>query len=78
MSPHHLHCPKELLAKARGENLFRDENATVRGLPSAQARQFASLGRLACPAGFRAGGWDVEWMWKRALSCQCHELKEEL
>lgn len=29
MSPHHLHCPKELLAKARGENLFRDENATV-------------------------------------------------
>ncbi|XP_059112815.1 protein SSUH2 homolog isoform X1 [Peromyscus eremicus] len=29
VSPHHLHCPGELLAKARGENLFRDENATV-------------------------------------------------
>lgn len=44
VSPHHLHCPGELLAKARGENLFRDENATVRGgLPSAQmARKFAS------------------------------------
>lgn len=30
VSPHHLHCPGELLAKARGENLFRDENAMVR------------------------------------------------
>ncbi|KAK7813974.1 hypothetical protein U0070_002871 [Myodes glareolus] len=29
VSPHHLHCPGELLAKARGENLFRDENAVV-------------------------------------------------
>ncbi|MEJ1279770.1 hypothetical protein NN561_010705 [Cricetulus griseus] len=29
VSPNHLHCPSELLAKARGENLFRDENATV-------------------------------------------------
>ncbi|GAB1291135.1 Ssu-2 homolog (C. elegans) [Apodemus speciosus] len=29
VSPHHLPCPGELLAKARGENLFRDENATV-------------------------------------------------
>nr|XP_034368182.1 protein SSUH2 homolog isoform X4 [Arvicanthis niloticus] len=29
VSPHHLHCPGELLTKARGENLFRDENAMV-------------------------------------------------
>uniref|UniRef100_D4A1A7 Ssu-2 homolog n=1 Tax=Rattus norvegicus TaxID=10116 RepID=D4A1A7_RAT len=29
VSPHHLHCPGELLTKARGENLFKDENAMV-------------------------------------------------
>uniref|UniRef100_A0A8C6QLA1 Ssu-2 homolog n=1 Tax=Nannospalax galili TaxID=1026970 RepID=A0A8C6QLA1_NANGA len=29
VSQHHLHCPRELLAKARGENLFRDENTMV-------------------------------------------------
>ena len=30
MSEHQLDCPGELLAKARGETLFKDENTTVR------------------------------------------------
>ncbi|EHB13909.1 hypothetical protein GW7_19498 [Heterocephalus glaber] len=30
VSEPHLDCPRELLAKAKGENLFRDENSVVR------------------------------------------------
>lgn len=29
VSQHQRHCPRELLAKAKGENLFRDENSAV-------------------------------------------------
>ncbi|MBZ3875288.1 Protein SSUH2-like protein, partial [Sciurus carolinensis] len=29
VSDHQLHCPPELLGKAKGENLFRDENSAV-------------------------------------------------
>ncbi|XP_046281689.1 protein SSUH2 homolog isoform X1 [Marmota monax] len=29
LSQHQRHCPRELLAKAKGENLFRDENSAV-------------------------------------------------
>lgn len=85
VSPHHLHCPGELLTKARGENLFRDENATVRGGGEVA---FCTDGKEVCipktnwsvwpSAGFRTGGWDIEWTWKRALRLQGHELKEEL
>lgn len=30
VSEHHLNCPRELLAKAKGANLFKDENTVVR------------------------------------------------
>lgn len=30
VSEHRLNCPGELLAKAKGENLFKDENTVVR------------------------------------------------
>lgn len=44
VSEPHLDCPRELLGKARGESLFRDENLAVRRAGRAEDRLFCSCG----------------------------------
>lgn len=46
VSEHRLNCPRELLAKAKGENLFKDENSVVRGHCGWEQRKLGSSSAL--------------------------------
>ncbi|KAM5281095.1 protein SSUH2 homolog [Ctenodactylus gundi] len=47
VSEHHLHCPEELLAKAKGENLFRDENSAVYPIVDFPLREISQASQRA-------------------------------
>lgn len=71
VSEHQLDCPGELLAKARGEILFKDENTMVRrALPQGE------LGVPPTPSPQPPGRWGLLVFWRHCIPLERQAVQD--